>query len=313
MNSTKILNYETRPVKFTERKMLLASISKLVYHFGDTYQYIGLGGITFTDFKLFHKELHLNEMYSIEGGEIPVQKLNFNKPFGFIKIIPKLSTVALTNGDIDLTKKSLVWLDYDDCLENFFFDDITALFSKLPAGSIYIITCNRQLDNQKPNTPYSVEDFKEKFGSNTPFDLKPNELSRKTSFKGIRKAIKLHIDNILKQRSDSEGLDYHFNQLYNILYNENRGAEMYTYGGVITNSTDNINTLDFSEFDFVTMNDDVYELLLPNFTRKEIDLVNTHIQHKEQELLDMKIVEDFELKMYRSIYKYMPHFLDARL
>lgn len=313
MNSTKTLNYETRPVKFTERKMLLASISKLVYHFGGNYQYIGLGGITFTDFKLFHKELHLNEMYSIEGGDISHQKLAYNKPFGFIKILPKLSTIALTNGDIDITKKSLVWLDYDDCLENFFFDDITALFSKLPIGSIYIVTCNRQLDNKKSKVPYSVEDFKEKFGSNTPFDLLPSELSRKNSYKGIKKSIKLHIKNILKQRSDSEGITYQFDQLFNILYNENRGAEMYTYGGVITNASENIKSIDFSEFNHIKVNDDIYELILPNFTRKEIDLVNSHFQDNEVELLDMNIVDNLELDIYRSIYKYMPYYLDVRI
>ncbi|WP_298148552.1 O-methyltransferase [Flavobacterium sp.] len=313
MNSTLTLNYETRPVKFTERKMLLASISKLLYHFGGVYQYIGLGGITFTDFKLFHKELHLNEMYSIEGGEITVEKLDFNKPFGFIKIIPMLSTIALTSGKIDLTKKSLVWLDYDDCLENFFFDDITVLFSKLPAGSIYIVTCNRQLDNKKSNVPYSVEDFKEKFGSNTPFDLQNAELSRKNSYKGLKKALKLHIDNILKQRSVSEGIKFQFDQLFNILYCENRGAEMYTYGGVISTPENNIETIDLSEFDFIKTNDEIYELLLPNLSRKEIDLVSAHIHDKERELLNMNIVAKNELDMFRSIYKYMPHFLDVRM
>ncbi|WP_400260892.1 O-methyltransferase [Sphingobacterium sp. SG20118] len=313
MNSAKTLNYETRPVKFTERKMILASISKLVSQFGGDYQYIGFGGLTFTDFKLFHNELHLREMYSIEGGDVSIEKLNFNKPFGFINVIPHLSTVALTNGSIDLTKKSLVWMDYDDCLENFFFDDITALFSKLPVGSIYIVTCNRQLDNKKSGVPYSVDDFIENFGSNTPFDIQSKELNRKNSYKGIRRALKLHLENILKQRSNSEGIVYDFNQLYNILYNENRGAEMYTYGGVITTNTSTIQEINLSEFDFIRRDDDTYNLVLPNFTRKEIDLVNVHIHGEEKELVDRKIIDQSELDIYKSIYKYMPYFLDVRV
>lgn len=313
MNSTKILNYETRPVKFTERKMLLSSLAKLLNYFGNGYQYIGFGGITFADFKLFHKGLHLGEMFSIEGGDISISKLDFNKPYGFIKVIPNLSTVALTNGEIDISKKSLVWLDYDDSLENFFFDDITVLFSKLPPGSIYIVTCNRQLDNKKHAVPYSVEDFKEKFGSNTPFDLMPNELNRKNSYKGIKKALQQHINNILKQRSDAEGIVYNFNQLYNILYNENRGAEMYTFGGVLTSTAENINKLDLSQFDFLRTDDRTFDLLLPNFTRKEIDLVNRYLSGNEEELLSMEVVEQEELEIYKSIYKFMPHFLDVRM
>ncbi|EOG6905609.1 O-methyltransferase [Flavobacterium psychrophilum] len=313
MNSAKLLNYETRPVKFTERKMLLASIAKMLLHFGGEYQYIGLGGITFSDFKLFHKELHLNEMYSIEGGDVSIEKLNFNKPYDFIEIIPSFSTFALNNGEIDLTKKSLVWLDYDYCLDNFFFDDINILFSKLPPGSIYIVTCNRQLDNKKINIPYGVDDFLEKFGTNTPADLKPSELNRKNSYKGIKKALELCINSVLKERSNAEGVKFQFSQLYNINYNENRGAEMYTYGGVITNSVVNIDTLSLSEFDFIRSNDEIYEILLPNLTRKEIDLVNSYLFKGEEELLEMNIVEKEEIEMYRLAYKYMPQFFDVRV
>jgi hypothetical protein len=313
MNSTKFLNYETRPVKFTERKMLLASINKILAHFGGQYQYIGLGGITFTDFKLFHNESHLSEMYSIEGGDISIEKLGFNKPYDFIEIICEHSTVALNKDIIDLKKKSLVWLDYDCRLDNFFFDDITILFSKLPAGSIFILTCNRQLENNKPNVPYSVDDFFEKFGTNTPVDLKPNEVNRKNTHKGIKKALEIHLNNILKERSNAENIKFEFNQLYNIIYNENRGAEMYTYGGVITNTETNINSLDLSDFDFIRKTDDIFELLLPNFTRKEMDLVNSYLFKGEDELLDFKIIEKDEFDMYRVAYKYMPQFFDVRL
>ena len=54
MNSSKRLNYETRPAKFTERKMLLSSFLRICNLYGGNYQYIGLGGVSFTDFKLFH-------------------------------------------------------------------------------------------------------------------------------------------------------------------------------------------------------------------------------------------------------------------
>ena len=70
MNSPKYLNYETRPAKFTERKMLLSSFLRICNLYGGNYQYIGLGGVSFTDFKLFHKELHIDEMYSLEGGNL---------------------------------------------------------------------------------------------------------------------------------------------------------------------------------------------------------------------------------------------------
>lgn len=109
MNSPKHLNYETRPAKFAERKMLLSTFLRICNHFKHDYQYIGLGGLSFTDFKLFHKELHIENMYSIEGGRFEEERVKFNLPYSFIEIFHEFTSDALTK--IDLTKKSLVWLD----------------------------------------------------------------------------------------------------------------------------------------------------------------------------------------------------------
>ena len=78
MKSPNLFNYEIRPCKFVERRMLLASLYQIVINMRQEYQYIGFGGLMFTDFKLFHKELSVNSMYSIEGGFTP-EKLEFIK------------------------------------------------------------------------------------------------------------------------------------------------------------------------------------------------------------------------------------------
>ena len=85
MKSPTVLNYEIRPCKFAERRMLLASFARIIGVFKQQYQYVGFGGLSFTDFKLFHRELHINTMYSIEG-EYCKPKLEFNKPYSCISI-----------------------------------------------------------------------------------------------------------------------------------------------------------------------------------------------------------------------------------
>ena len=57
------INYEIRPCKFVERRMLLASLSRILgaIRKEQEYQYIGFGGCSFTDFKLFHRELQINQ------------------------------------------------------------------------------------------------------------------------------------------------------------------------------------------------------------------------------------------------------------
>ena len=47
--------------------------------------------------------------------------------------------------NIDLTIPSLIWLDYDGVLKNYMFEDLEIIFHTIPAGSIFIMSCNREL------------------------------------------------------------------------------------------------------------------------------------------------------------------------
>ena len=155
MKSPTVLNYEVRPCKFVERRMLLSVLSRIIPLFQQEYQYIGFGGLSFTDFKMFHRELHINQMFSIEYG-YPKEKLEFNKPYSCIQIHPGRSIDELSK--IDLTKPSIIWLDYDGCLNSDIFEDLEIIFNRIPHGSIYLMSCNRQMrngDNQDHDTQHA--------------------------------------------------------------------------------------------------------------------------------------------------------------
>jgi Putative O-methyltransferase len=310
MNSPKKLNYETRPIKFTERKMLLASLSKICNFFIGDYQYIGFGGISFTDFKLFHKELNIDSLISIEGGSFSKEKVEFNSPYSFIKIINDLSTNALKS--IDLSGKNLVWLDYDGTLDNYMFQDIQLLFSKLPEGSIYMITCNRELKSKSEAREYTIAEFEDKFGNLSPFGIKPKDFSGTNNYKTIRKMLLNVIESTLKYRNSSEGSNLSFNQLFNLKYQENRGANMYTFGGVITGDGFDFQELDLSKFSFVSNKEIAYELKIPNLTIKEIELINKNF-NDDDALLLKNIIGAKDLSEYKKTYRYLPKFFDVRL
>jgi len=311
MNSPKKFNYETRPHKFTERKMLLASLQKICNYFGGIYQYIGLGGISFTDFKLFHKELHINELCSIEGGKFSEKRLHFNSPYSFIKIRKTISTIALN--EIDLTKKTLIWLDYDDTLNLSMFDDIRILFSKLPVGSIYIMTCNRELKEKETREEYSKEKFKDEFGTLTPYEIENIDFSSENNFRTIQRMLNSHINNIVRERNNIEEIKIEFSQLYNILYQENQGARMFTYGGIIISKEFRIEEIGLEVFDFIVDNVEPYIIKIPNLTRKEFELIDSHLFLKEEELLAKGIVSSDHIDQYKKVYKYIPHFYDIRM
>lgn len=312
MNSPKNLNYETRPAKFTERKMLLSTFLRLCNYFRGSYQYIGLGGLSFTDFKLFHKELHIKDMCSIEGGKFVPEKVKFNSPYSFIKIHHELTSEALTK--IDLTKRTLVWLDYDGALDNYMFEDLSMLFSKLPVGSIYLMSCNKELKSSETGTNYTVEEFQEKFQNLVPFGIKEQNFSGTEDHNTIRQMLLNLITKTIKDRNRA-GDDITFHQIYNIIYQENRGSRMYTFGGVITDSSTSFGDLNLGDFDFVSNTNVTYKISLPNLTIKEVDLINRHIstQAEEDELVSLKIVTIDEINKYKSVYKYLPSFFDVRL
>lgn len=314
MNSPKNLNYETRPAKFTERKMLLSTFLRLCNNFKGTYQYIGLGGLAFTDFKLFHKELHIKDMCSIEGGRFVPEKVKFNSPYSFIKIHHELTSDALTK--IDLTKKTLVWLDYDGALDNYMFEDVAILFSKLPIGSIYLMSCNKELKSSETGDIYTVEQFQEKFDGLVPYDIIDQDFSGTEDHKTIRKMFLSLISKVIKDRNrtgDGDAIAFH--QVYNMLYQENRGSRMYTFGGVLTDRSTTYEDLNLLDFDFVSNDEIVYKINLPNLTIKEIDLINKHLANDEEAeiLATTKIVTIDDIIKYKSVYKYLPSFFDVRM
>ena len=309
MNSPKYLNYETRPAKFTERKMLLSSFLRICNLYGGNYQYIGLGGVSFTDFKLFHKELHIDEMYSLEGGNFSDEKLQTNLPFSFINDIKEKSTIALNR--VNLNKKTLVWLDYDDTLKPYMFEDLEILLRKMPVGSIYLMSCNKELKSDETGEEYAVEEFREIYRNLAPFDLKPKSFTASEDYKTIRTMFSTFINKIMKERDE----EIKFQQLYNFLYQENRGAKMYTFGGVITEKVKTIQELNLSDFDFIKETDEPYRIEVPNLTSKEIDLINKNISDEKalKELIDNRIVTASEINKHKKTYKYLPNFYDVRI
>lgn len=308
MKSATVLNYETRPCKFAERRMLLASIARIMGVLKLKYQYIGFGGLSFTDFKLFHKELHIKEMYSIEAKYEP-NKLEFNKPYSCINILHGQSSDQLSR--IDLSKPSIVWLDYDNTLSMTFFTDIELVLREVPHGSIIIISCNRELKNG--NTPYTNDEFKEIYGPLVPYDITENCCADVNSSETIKRMLEGYCHRIIKERN-SIGDNLSFVPLYNIKYAEYRGARMFTYGGIVLSTECEKDDLNIDGFDFISTIQP-YEINIPNLTYREASYLNQilDIEEREKELIDKRILTATEVEKYKRIYRFLPHFYDVRL
>ena len=129
-------------------------------------RYIGFGSPYFSDFRLFHKELHISKMYSFEIDPNQKNRVEFNKPFKCISIEIGKSTTLLPTLDWVKSNKDFIWMDYDNELEYDMFNDCDTVFRNAHVGSVYLMTCNKQLSN------HSIESFSEKFGELSPINIK---------------------------------------------------------------------------------------------------------------------------------------------
>lgn len=311
MNSPTKLNYEVRPCKFAERTMLLAALQTITNKFEGKYQYIGFGGLAFTDFKLFHRNLHIDIMHSIEGGNYSEKRLKYNSPYGFIQIHKGLSSMELTK--IHFDNKTIVWLDYDGVIEDYTFSDLSLLIRKMPVGSVYIISCNRELKNQENSLYSSVEEFLSRFRELAPSGLKMTDLSASNDYKTIRKMLNKAVKNAVNDRN-LYGEAVKFKLLFDIIYQENHGAKMYTFGGIILNQDYDDQQLEINDFPFIYKgDDDAYKIDVPNITLKESLLLNSCIGDDDYEEKIKDIITESNYNKYIKIYKYLPRFFDVRL
>lgn len=309
MKSPTALNYEIRPCKFVERRMLLSAFIRILPLFNSNYQYIGFGGLSFTDFKLFHRELHINTMYSIEGG-YNESKLEFNKPYSCIKILCGKSLAMLST--IELTQPSIIWLDYDDCLSLDIFNDLEHILMRIPHGSIYLMSCNRQL--RKDKTPYSIEELTEIYNNLVPIGLDKDCCSSTKAAETIRRMLEGDCNNVISDRNKTEATKLKFKTLFNLIYEEYRGARMYTFGGIVLNDSFDEKLLKLSDLDFIGTSEP-YEIDIPNLTYREATALNQilYFDEKENYFINNSIIDKDEIVRYKKYYKYLPNFYDVRL
>lgn len=310
MNTPLLFNYELRPCKFVERRMFIMSLSRIIARFGGDYQYVGFGGLSFTDFKLFHKELNIDHMVSIEAGEdITIDRLEFNKPYSCIELLKGLSTEQLTQ--IDFSRKSIVWLDYDESLQNYYFDDLSIVLGRMVEGSVIAISCNTKLLKKK-DQPYTDEEFQQKFNVHVPADLDANCCNGVNSATTLMRMFRQSCESTINERNQVLDDKLRFRPLFFFTYRD--GTPMMTYGGIVLSNQFNDADLNFDGLNFI--GEDKYDIEVPLLTMKEAiklnQVLNNH-DKEESEIILPNILNREGIDKYKALYKYMPNYFDVRL
>jgi len=313
------INYRLRPAKAVERKIICDSL-RCLSPFGEltTYRYVGFGSTYFSDFILFHKSLHIEDMISIEKDTNAKERFEYNRPFGCIKIKYGNSYDVLPM--LEWSKKSIVWLDYDNPLDKTILDDIDTLTTKLVSGSVLSVTVSAEPERPQEEglSREKIHEFREDKlrkklpNEKIPIDLKSSDLTGKN----LAKLYKRIIDNQLKQslsnansaRSEDQKLNY--KQIFDFRYAD--GSRMLTVGWLIfEQSNDELaKQCKFNKNFNRTEVDKPYEIKIPNLTLKETQYLDSLMPTDDCNAVNRICIPLEDIKLYAELYKYFPSFVE---
>lgn len=306
------INYNLRPAKSIERKMLCEAFRKLLT-FSDLskYRYIGFSSPFFTDFSLIHKSLGLNDLVSIEKRWKDKERFRFNCPYKCIRLCFGDANDVLPT--ISWAKKIILWLDYDYKLEESMLTDVGTFISRVQTGSVILLTMDVTPDKlpEVDNDKTRYEQLADRINK-IPIDVKEKDLDKKNYPRVCYNIVNNEIDEVIAKRNG--GLEDKFKlvykQLFNFLYKDG-SALMLTIGGIIYSHNDasKIEKCNFESLKFVKAEKHKYEpynINIPNLTFSEMRYLD---KNKDKlDFLSRQMIEE-----YNQIYRYFPNFVEAEI
>jgi len=324
--SFEYVNYMFRPKKQIERKIIIEILQELEKEIPlSKYLYIGFGSIYYYDFILFHKILNMNNLLSIDDKSTK-KRFEFNRPYDFISFENKISTEFLS--EYDWKKNSVLWLDYDDKLEDIVLSDIKIIAKNCKKKDFLIITVNAYCGNIGDERDQARENFYSKFGMYISSDYCDKKYYTPKKFPYLLQEV------ILKYlMTVSEYQNISFYKLFSFRYRD--GSPMFTIGGIY----DDDKKLCNREWDskFISTDEEVKDINVPILTYCEKFHIDSHIEKLKRKIKkiesknkesDHSLIEEemteminktlpFELgsicdlKNYIEFYRYYPQYYEG--
>lgn len=313
--SYKKVNYEFRPAKQVERRMLLHTFNELktVGYDISKYEYTGFGSIYFIDFTLFYRYLGLTKMTSVEGVSEIERRVNFNCPYDLIKVVHDDITAQIAH--LSPERRHILWLDFDSLLTEELLNAVQLAAMQLSVQSLLLIT----VDVEPPGRPEDGLNkwnrtawkryYQEEAGSYLWSGISLRDFARAALPTTNARIIKSAINDGLRER-DAELID-----MFSFLYAD--GHRMLSVGGMIGREEDKqlIRLLDRDELFFLRdeITEEPFHIRVPLVTRKERLYLDQNMPCN-----DGWVPPDFEMKSgdiedYRLIHRYYPAYIEALL
>lgn len=325
MPSYERINYMLRPNKSVERKMVCEVLSRIsAVRNVSMFQYIGFGSTYFADFSLFHRNLGITQMISIEGEGRAKNRCEFNKPFACIDLRMGESSDILPNLDFN-TKDSIVWLDYDGIISDTVFSDINTVVTAIRPDSFFMLSLNAEFILLKQEAESDIKQYlidmigEERF----PNQFLDNEITSKIYLNILYHCIIEEIRTVVQKRNGMEDYELTFHQVVYFVYKD--GARMMTIGGFLFKKDEENERMDkmaIHQLPYYRNSMEPFNIKCPVLSLKEIQALNSFlpreiIMDKKGEIKDEDLnnfpVENKDIKQYSFLYRYYPNFAETLL
>lgn len=313
------VNYSLRPAKQVERRMLVDAfhlLSEAGFHVRD-YQYTGMGSIHFADFSLFHKFLGIEKMLSVERSPKIEKRVQFNVPFRTIIRVETGQPIGDFIANLSDKDKHVLWLDYDNVLSEDMLKDVVLAAGQLPRGSILLVT----VDTEQPGV---IRDGKSKQGAGPEnnlayFKLVARQFLEPMGDPSLYEYGKLPRVNVRAIRAAIDtgvsGRDVAFMPLFSFVYAD--GHRMLTLGGIMVSGSDKrrVRRSRLAKMEYARFNwdEEPYDIVVPNLTRKEIMHLESHMPCETGWTPREFELSRTEVAQYRRIYRFFPTYAELLL
>lgn len=311
------IDYNLRPAKQIERKMMCEAFRRLSpFQQVELYRYIGFGSFYFADFSLIHRSLGIKDLHSLELQSWKKPRFVFNRPFGCVNLKFGHSNTLLRQFSWN-NRRTILWLDYDDPLDESCFEDISFFCNNATSGSLLVITVDAQTESDPDTLEREFEDFRERVTDDRmPFGVTANDLVEWGTATLSRRIISNEIASVIDARNGvlDESQHFIFKQLFNFHYKDT--ARMLTVGGILYNKPEqklfekcNFNSRSLR---FLRSGASPYRIDLPRLTYREIRNLNAQLPC-ESRRLRAKGVRREELRKYARVYRWFPSFAEVEM
>jgi hypothetical protein len=307
------IDYRVRPNKVIERKMLAQGLQRLDHLEPlSNYRYVGFGSIFFADFRLFHKQLGIQPMISIEKDIDNIERYRYNSPFSCVKVMPGKSGVVIPK--LSWTTPNIVWLDYTDAPNGEILTDIAYLCEHLVSHSILIVSVNADPSKlTRKGTSFEVmrDALVQRVGEPLPFAINASSMIGWELAATYRKLLVSEIQSAIAARNALGDPRVAFQQVFNFVYAD--GAQMLTIGGVIHADSDAeaLAGCCLSDLGFYRDGEQQYRIDAPNLTPRELLALNSCLPSGNGS--GEVPVTASEKALLAPVYRYYPTFSETDL